>query len=277
MIIAGRYEIGDQLGQGGEAQVYRARDPVLEQDVALRLSPVLDAGEAPIVLCPPHTQHPGWVRLLERGIDNAHGVYTVFELLRGETLGAMVKRGPLPKTTWHYFVRESIDAVGALHDAGYIHGDLNADNFLLHEEKTWKLLELPFHSTARPAKRSPLFGSIYTMAPEQFAGRAPEARSDLYALGCLYYAAASGVYPHAGGSEADIAVGRLRFPAASLHGLAHFLTDAEAAWVMRLLATDANDRPSDVAAARQLLMRTQDPGPIPRSSSVDSGRGEGPA
>jgi serine/threonine protein kinase len=277
MIIAGRYELGEQLGQGGEAQVYRARDVVLDQEVALRLSPIHGVGETPTSLRPPPTQHPGWVRLLEHGIDQAHGVFTVFELLRGETLGALVARGPLPARAWHQFVRESLDAVGALHEAGWVHGDLNADNFLLHDGTTWKLLELPFHQPGPPDKRSPFFGSIYTMAPEQFAGRASNARSDLYALGCLYYAAASGVYPHAGGSEVEIAVGRLRFPATPLHGLARFLTGGESAWVMQLLATNSADRPSDVAAARQLLMRTQDSRPIPEPHSADPTRGEGPA
>jgi serine/threonine protein kinase len=277
MIIAGRYELGEQLGRGGEARVYRARDIAIDHEVALRLSPTRGTGRPPLSLSQMPNPHPGWVRLLDCGIDEIHGVFTVFELLRGETLGAMVARGTLPVRVWHHFVRESLDAVGALHDVGWVHGDLNADNFLLHDGTTWKLLELPFHQPTVSGDRSPLFGSIYTMAPEQFAGRTTHVRSDLYALGCLYYAAASGVYPHAGGSEADVAIGRLRFPATPLHERAQGLRGGESAWVMQLLATEPADRPADVAAARQLLMRTQDSRPIPGSSSVDSNRGEGPA
>jgi serine/threonine protein kinase len=182
------------------------------------LSPARGAGDVPSPLRQIPEQHPGWVRLLDRGVDATHGAYTVFELLHGETLGAMVARGPISADAWHRFTRQSLEAVGALHRAGWVHGDLNADNFLLHDGTTWKLLDLPFHQSAPAEKRSPLFGSIQTMAPEQFAGQVPDVRSDLYALGCLYYAAAAGIYPLGGGSEAEFAIGRLRFPAAPLQG-----------------------------------------------------------
>lgn len=263
VIVAQHYEIGERLGTGGEAHVFRARHRPTGTEVALRLTPPNVAGEMRSMRQPPE-QFPGWVRLLDHGIDPAHGVYSVFELLRGETLGAMLARGVLPAQEWHRFVRESLDAVDALHRAGWVHGDLNADNFLLHEGSTWKLLDLPFHDTTPAEMRSPLFGSIYTMAPEQFAARAPDVRSDLYALGCLYYAAAAGAFPHAGGTEADIAIGRLRFPPEPLEARSAALTSNEAGWVMRLLAIDPVERPADVGTARQLLMQTSGPGPLPR-------------
>lgn len=269
MIVAQHYELGERLGTGGEAHVFRARHLPTGVEVALRLSPSSGADDAPRSLRPIPEPHPGWARLLDRGIDESHGAYTVFELLRGETLGAMVARGPLAVDAWHLFVRQSLDAVEALHRAGWVHGDLNADNFLLHEGATWKLLDLPFHDTTPVEKRSPFFGSIYTMAPEQFGGHAPDIRSDLYALGCLYYAAASGIYPHAGGSEAEIAIGRLRFPPEPLHDLSTNLKPDEAAWVKHLLVINPANRPADVDAARQLLTRTAGPKPLPRPSSSD--------
>jgi serine/threonine protein kinase len=269
MVLNQRYEIGEPIGAGGEAHVHRARDVVTGVEVALRLSPTSGTGDVPSPLHQTPEQHPGWVRLLDRGVDEAHGAYAVFELLHGETLGAMVARGPIPANAWQRFTRQSLETVGALHRAGWVHGDLNADNFLLHDGTTWKLLDLPFHQSAPAEKRSPLFGSIQTMAPEQFAGKGPDVRSDLYALGCLYYAAASGVYPHAGGSEAEIAIGRLRFPPAPLQGLAASLKPDKAAWVMRLLEINPMNRPADFAAARQLLKRTDDSRPSPGQSPVD--------
>jgi len=203
MIVAQHYEVGESLGTGGEARVFRARDLVTGLEVALRLAPVGGLDDEPRNLRSIPEQHAGWVRLLDRGIDETHGAYTVFELLRGETLGTLVARGPLGARDWHLFVRQSLEAVEALHRAGWVHRDLNGHNFLLHEGTTWKLLDLPFHTAAPEKTNSPFFGSIYTMAPEQFAGRAPDAHSDLYSLGCLYYAAAAGAYPHADGSEAN--------------------------------------------------------------------------
>jgi serine/threonine protein kinase len=269
MIVANRYEVGDRLGTGGEARVYRARDEVTGVEVALRLSPTSGTGDEASPSRQSSDHHPGWVRLLDRGIDETRGAYTVFELLHGETLGAMVARGPLSTDAWQRFTLQSLEAVGELHRAGWMHGDLNADNFLLHDGTTWKLLDLPFHQSAPAEKHSPFFGSIYTMAPEQFEGKAPDVRSDLYALGCLYYAAASGVYPHSGGSEAEIAIGRLRFPPAPLQDLAAFIKPDKARWVMRLLEINPMDRPADFAAARQLLKRTDDSRPLPGQSPVN--------
>lgn len=247
--IASRYQLEERIGTGGEARVFRARDLTGGTEVAVRLSP----GGALDAMRKVSAHHSGWVRLLDRGVDPGHGVYAVFELLRGKTLGAMVKRAPLSPGDWLEFVRQSLAAVEALHQAGWVHGDLNADNFFLDAGTTWKLLELPFHQPAPPDKRSPLFGSIYTLAPEQFSGRTPDASSDLYALGCLYYYAACGHYPHAGGNEAEIAVGRLRFPPDPLQERAPGLSPTLAGWVMHLLERESTDRPASVGAANQLL------------------------
>jgi serine/threonine protein kinase len=248
--IAARYGLEEKIGTGGEARVFRAHDLVAGVDVAVRLSP---PGEARDAIRGASDHHPGWVRLLDRGVDSEHGAYAVFELLRGETLGAMIKRGPLSPNACFDFVRQSLDAVEALHRAGWVHGDLNADNFFFDAGTTWKLLELPFHQAVPVGKRSALFGSIYTLAPEQFGGQAADVRSDLNALGCLYYYAASGVYPHAGGSDAAIAVGRLRFPAEPLHERAPQFPRVWADWVMRLLEREPANRPASASAARQLL------------------------
>jgi serine/threonine protein kinase len=236
-LISSRYELTGEIGRGGEARVFRAQDIQSGAEVAVRLAAGFRAVE---VLAP--APHPGWVRLLDRGTDPKQGAYEVFELLAGETLGAMVRRAPLDPEAWHAFVRQSFDAVEALHAAGWVHGDLNADNFLATPGPVWKLLELPFLRFATPEKRSALFGSIHTLAPEQLKGSPPDTRSDLYALGCLYYYAASGTWPNAGGRAQDIAVARLRFPAEPLREKAPRLSTADADWVMKLLEREPRDR-----------------------------------
>jgi serine/threonine protein kinase len=248
--VDSRYELAEEIGRGGEARVFRARDVRTGNEVAVRLA----AGpgfRAPGTVAP--APHPGWVRLLDQGTDREQGVFQVFELLAGETLGAMVSKAPLQPDAWLAFVRQSLDAVEALHAGGWMHGDLNADNFFATPGPAWKLLELPFFRFVAAEKRSALFGSIYTLAPEQLQGSPPDARSDLYALGCLYYYAASGGYPNAGGRAQDIAVDRLRFAPEPLGEKAPQLSPACADWVMNLLEREPRDRPADLAAARQLL------------------------
>jgi len=206
-LIDGRYVLLAAVGSGGEARVFRARDTTTENLVALRLALGRGAGTP----CDPLPSfHENWVRLLASGLDPQYGAYQIFELLEGQTLGQMIASGPLAPDDWRAFAGQSLNAVEALHAAGWVHGDLNADNFFA-DATGWKLLELPFLRFDPPAGRSPLFGSIHTLAPEQIDGALPDVRSDLYALGCLYYYAASGVYPHPGKSSQDVAVHCLRF------------------------------------------------------------------
>jgi serine/threonine protein kinase len=247
--IADRYVLLAPLGSGGEARVFRARDEKQVGEVAVRLAlrsvaSVLDAA--------PPSSHERWVRFLDSGIDPQHGAYQVFELLEGETLGALVARAPLPREAWREFVDQSLAAVEAVHLANWVHADLNADNFL-RTASGWKLLELPFHRFESTAARSTLFGSIYTLAPEQIDGAQPNVRSDLYALGCLYYYAAAGQWPHTGQTVQEIAVSRLLHAPRELREVAATLPSAWSDWVMKLLSSKPGDRFPSLAAARQLL------------------------
>jgi serine/threonine protein kinase len=249
MLIDERYQLLAAIGSGGEARVFRARDTTIGNDVAVRLAlrPGASAawGQSPAF-------HDGWVRLLASGFDPQVGAYQVFELLEGGTLGQLIRSGPLDPNEWRIFVNQSLDAVEALHAAGWTHGDLNADNFF-QAAFGWKLLELPFLRFDPPTGRSTLFGNIHTLAPEQIDGAQPDVRSDLYALGCLYYYAASGAYPHLGASSQEVAIHCLRFSPDPLGEKAPDLPARWSAWVMRLLAREPGHRFPSIAAARQLL------------------------
>jgi len=248
-IIDQRYALLADIGAGGEAHVFRALDNTTGNDVAVRLayrhSTRSATGE-------PASHHDFWVSLLAEGTDSKFGTYQVFELLEGRTLGQLIPSGPLDAESWRLFVEQSLDAVGALHDAGWVHGDLNADNFFL-TEKCWKVLELPFHLIDPPEKRSALFGSIHTLAPEQIDGGRPTVLSDIYSLGCLYYYAASGDYPHTGANSKEVAIHCLLYPPDPLEEKAAHLPPGWCAWVMNLLARDPAQRTQTVAAARQAL------------------------
>jgi serine/threonine protein kinase len=251
-LIGGRYHLLDSIGLGGEARVFRARDASNGAGVALRMglqpATCILAREMPAF-------HPNWVRLLDSGVDPVHGAYQAYELLEGQTLDQIVKIAPLDSEAWHLFVVQSLDAVEALHNADWIHGDLNADNFLQVDSapSSWKLLELPFLRFDAPANRSPLFGSIHTLAPEQIDGAPADIHSDLYALGCLYYYAAAGVWPQSGVNPQDIAIERLRFAPAQLHEKAPHLPALCSEGVMKLLERSPGNRVPSVSAARHLL------------------------
>jgi len=248
-LIDGRYLLLAKVGMGGEARVFRARDQSTDRDVAVRVA-LVPTGQT--AASQPPFFHHGWVQLHASGLDPRFGSYQIFELLEGQTLRQSVQTAPLDPGAWRSFVDQSLDALEALHATGWIHGDLNADNFLL-TASGWKLLELPFLRLDPPAGRSTLFGSINTLAPEQFDGKRPDAHSDIYSLGCLYYYAASGAFPHPGKNSAEVAISCLRFAPLPLREKAPGLPAPWSDGVMTLLATRPEDRPATIAAARQLL------------------------
>jgi len=251
-LLDGRYELLEAIGTGGEARVFRARDTTTGQEVAARLALKPGTYTAPDQL---PELHAGWAQVLAWGNDPHQGAYQIFELLKGPTLHQLIKFGPLDSPNWRRFVDQSLDAVGALHEVGWVHGDLNADNFVHAGPSAsgWKLLELPFLRFTPPADRTALFGSIHTLAPEQLNGKPADALSDLYALGCLYYYAACGEFPHPGANNQDIAIARLRFAPEPLEAKAPRLPAAWSNWVMTLLAFAPQNRFPSAAAARQLL------------------------
>jgi len=248
-IINERYRLLASLGSGGEAHVYRACDMLTEDVVAVRLTLQSCTYSGPEHL---PDFHDGWIRFITMGVDPLFGAYQVFELLEGQPLRQLVQSCPLNADDWLLFVDQSLNAVEALHAVDWPHGDLNADNFF-QTASGWKLLELPFLRFDPPAGRSALFGSIHTLAPEQFNGHRPDVRTDLYSLGCLYYYAASGTYPHPGANSQEVAIHCLRFAPVPLQQASPGLPPAWAEWVMKLLATKAEERCPSVAAARQLL------------------------
>jgi eukaryotic-like serine/threonine-protein kinase len=247
--IADRYVLLAPLGSGGEAHVFRARDEQSGEEVAVRLA----LGHVSSVMtAAPAFENEHWVRFIDSGIDPQHGAYQVFELLEGQTLGEIVAREPLGCEAWRDFVEQALVAIEALHQANWVHGDLNAGNFM-STSTGWKLIELPFYRFETAAARSTMFGSIYTLAPEQIDGAKASVPSDLYALGCLAYFAASGQWPHGGDSIRQIAFDRLTLLPADLCELAPQLPATWSEWVMKLLARQPSERPPSAAAARQLL------------------------
>jgi serine/threonine protein kinase len=253
-LFDGRYEMLESLAAGGEAEVRRARDTRTGDEVAIRLARPEHHLTNPGEPAPMPDFHPGWVRYFRSGRDAQRGPYQVFELLRGETFSQRMEKGPFDPGEWLAFARESLAAVAALHAAGWTHGDLNAGNFVRLETSphAWKLLELPFLHLNSHQPHTSLFGSIYTLAPEQLEGRAADTASDVYALGCLYYRGATGEFPHHG-TNAEIAIARLRFPPEPPGTKAPAFPGQWAAWILTLLEREPQTRPDAAAAARHLL------------------------
>ncbi|HVQ42526.1 MAG TPA: serine/threonine-protein kinase, partial [Vicinamibacterales bacterium] len=202
----GRYEILNPLGAGGMGEVYRARDTRLDRDVAIKILPESVARdperlarfdrEAKAVAA---LSHPNILALHDAGTEDGT-TFAVMELLDGETLRDRLASGPLP-------VRRAVDTavqiargLAAAHAKGLVHRDLKPENVFLVADGQVKILDFglakaadPGDSTATtthaPAMTDPgtVLGTVGYMAPEQVRGHAVDARTDLFALGSVFY------------------------------------------------------------------------------------------
>jgi serine/threonine protein kinase/Tfp pilus assembly protein PilF len=222
----GPYEILAPLGAGGMGEVYCARDPRLEREVAIKILPAQlaqDPGalarfereaKAVAALC-----HPNVLAIHDFAIDRGIS-YTVTELLEGETLGKNLKRAPLG---WRKAVEIGVavaDGLSAAHSKGIIHRDLKPDNIFLTSDGRVKILDFGlarWRPTGEGAETQlitqtdagAIMGTVGYMSPEQVRGDAVEAPSDIFALGCVLYEMISGRRAFGGRSASDTLVATL--------------------------------------------------------------------
>ena len=207
----GRYELGDELGEGGMATVFRARDRELRRDVAVKvLFPHL-ARRAEIVQrfhrearAAAGLEHANILRMYDVGGGDADDPpYIVMELIRGRTLLQEIEqRGAMLAEIAACIGALMSDALAAAHAAGVIHRDVKPANVLI--APGGRLLLADFGVARLETEDSlvtrsgALLGTPAYMSPEQATGETATARSDLYSLGATLYQLATGGLPYAG-------------------------------------------------------------------------------
>jgi serine/threonine protein kinase len=216
----GPYEIVSPLGAGGMGEVYRAHDSRLGRDVAVKVlsSRFSDASadararferEARTVS---QLSHPHICTLHDVGRDGRVD-YLVMELLEGETLAARIARGPIPVPEILTFAEQIAGALVKAHAAGVVHRDLKPGNMMV-TPSGMKLLDFglarPTESTidvsqsptasASLTREGAVVGTFGYMAPEQLEGKAADARTDLFAFGCVLYEMTTGRRAFSGSS-----------------------------------------------------------------------------
>ena len=195
----GKYEILGQIGKGGFATVYRARDPDLDREVALKVLP-------PLLM-----RDPEWVDRFHREaravarLDHPH-IVTIYEVGEAEGLlyiamrlvadGSLAQRiaevGPLPWEEAVQLVQQIASALDFAHEHGVIHRDLKTANVLLDSERGAQLTDFGFarmvsESTYSTSVSGGVVGTPHYIAPEVWEGRPATAQTDVYALGCILY------------------------------------------------------------------------------------------
>jgi eukaryotic-like serine/threonine-protein kinase len=210
-VIAGRYQLRRTLGTGGMATVYLASDRVLRRTVAVK---VLNARHArdPVLVERFRTEartaarlsHPNVVAVFDSGSD-AGLHYLVMEHVPGRSLGELLRQwGTLPPPRAAELAAQVCAALAAAHADGVVHCDVKPGNVLLTADGHAKLADFGIaKAAAAPALTGEdlVLGTAAYLAPEQAQGGPVDARSDVYALGCVLYELLTGAPPF--GSAVD--------------------------------------------------------------------------
>lgn len=205
--ILGKYQILEEIGRGGFATVYRARDPVLGREVALKVLDPLLVRDPSLVERFKHEaqtaavlQHPNLVTIFDLG--EAEGrMYIVAELLSGGDLRQRLAKGRLPLPDLVTVVEQIGAALDYAHEQGMVHRDVKPSNILFDARGRAKLSDFGIVkavSGTQITTTGVALGTPEYMAPEQAEGKPVDGRTDLYALGVMAYEMVTGRVPFTG-------------------------------------------------------------------------------
>ncbi|HXX15806.1 MAG TPA: tetratricopeptide repeat protein [Candidatus Eremiobacteraceae bacterium] len=215
-LIGARYEILQLLGEGGMGAVYKALDREVERTVALKLirpelasNPAILARFKQELLTAHQVTHKNVIRIYD--IAEAEGVkFITMEFVEGQDLRhILIDHGKLAPEKAVEIIRQVCLALDAAHSAGIIHRDLKPQN-IMQEDKTGRILVMDF-GLARTiggdgmTQTGALLGTIEYMSPEQSMGKTLDQRSDIFAVGLIFYELLVGKTPY----KADTAMASL--------------------------------------------------------------------
>jgi serine/threonine protein kinase len=218
-VLADRYRLEGVLGRGGVADVYRARDLVLDRDVAVKmLRESVDGSERDRFVGEAKTlarlSHAGLVTVLDVGVSGTQP-FLVMELVEGSTLAAALRGGPLPPDRVAALGAELARAVAHAHEQGVIHRDVKPGNVLLSSEGGAKLADFGIArllgDAAGHTKTGMTIGTPAYLSPEQVRGAAVGPPSDVYSLGLVLLEALTGERAFTG-TSIETALARLHRP-----------------------------------------------------------------
>lgn len=205
----GRYRIERELGGGAMGRVYLARDPMIdrlvalktfkrtEEDVVLRRKLVEEAQKAAAI------SHPNVVTIYDV-VEEGDGIFIAMEYVPGSSLEDRLEAGPLELHEAIEMVSQVASALDHLHLRGLVHRDLKPANILLTRDGTVKLADFGIAAATEGPVSTEVYGTPRYMAPEQITGETVDQRTDVFAVGVLFYEMISGKRPFPGQTVSEI-------------------------------------------------------------------------
>lgn len=285
----GAYEILAPLASGGMGEIYRARDPRIGREVAIKILPPDVAAdpdrlhrferEARLIGA---LNHPNLLTLYDVGVNDGQR-YLVTELIEGDTLRTLAGHGPLPPSRAAAIAAEIARGLAAAHAKGIVHRDLKPENVMITRDGRVKILDFGIAKLLTPEPQpdaatidSPintrpytLLGSAGYMAPEQVRGLPADQRADIFAVGAILFEMLTGRRAFVRESQAETLSAILRDEPPALNAAGAAPGGLERI-VRRCLEKDAENR---FQSARDLAFALESPATDARAVTADEGHG----
>ena len=254
--INDRYEIEKLIGEGGMANVYLARDTILDRRVAVKVLRGDLAGDEKFVrrfqreaLSASSLSHPNIVEIYDVGEDEGN-FYIVMEYIEGKTLKQLIKkRGVLSLSETMDIMLQLLDALASAHDSYIIHRDIKPQNIMIKDSGLVKITDfgiaVALNSTELTQTNS-VMGSVHYLPPEQASGKGSTIRSDIYSLGILMFEMLTGKVPFNGDSAVEIALKHMKDPLPSVREINPVVPQSVENIILKAAAKNPKNRYHDV-------------------------------
>jgi hypothetical protein len=279
MVLAGRYRIIGLIGRGGMGEVYRADDLKLGQPVALKFLPKALADD-PVrrerlfaeVRIARQVSHPNICRVYDIGeLEGRH--FLTMEYIDGEDLASLLKRiGSLHGAKALDISRQLCAGLAAAHDKGVLHRDLKPANVMIDGRGHVRITDFGLAVAAgAELPEADVSGTPPYMAPEQFAGKGASVRSDIYALGLIFYEVFTGKRAFEAKTLADLRAKKESSLPVAPSELARDIDPIIERVILRCIEKDPRQRPASAAQVAGAL-----PGGDPLAAAIAAGETPSP-
>ncbi len=218
--INDRYEIIQTIGEGGMANVYLAKDVIIDRYVAIKVLRGDLAGDEKFVrrfqreaLAASSLDHHNIVEMYDVGED--HGTYyIVMEYIKGKTLKQLIKkRGALTLSECIDIMLQLTDGVNVAHSSYIIHRDLKPQNIMIQDNGEIKITDFGIAmalNNTQLTQTNSVMGSVHYLPPEQASGKGATVKSDIYSMGIMFFELLTGSLPFKGENAVEIAFKQIK-------------------------------------------------------------------
>ncbi len=252
--MLGKYELVEYIGQGGMASVYRAVQPTIERQVAIKVLHDHLANSESFVerfkreargLGQLHHRHI--IQVIDFDIDDGY-YYMVMDYVPGKTLSTYLReRGALPVDETLALMDQLADALAYAHRRGTIHRDIKPSNVLFRDDQYREVVLTDFGigrllSDTTMTMSGSVLGTPAYMSPEAVQGQRVDGRADIYSLGIVFYEMVTGRVPYTGDTPLSVIMKQVNEPLPPLREIQPDLPEPVVAIIEKALQKDVNQR-----------------------------------